>query len=477
MNDLCYSSDNGPFIWWGKADLGLCLQNVALVSATSLMFAMASGFYCTWMRTSLRRRRPSIVLIIRMIISLALALNSLTELIITLFQDSEQRLNSTILSASLLTLSWLTHTLCVFVLTSSIAYWGHGPYLLNILWFLTGISSCFQFRTYLRWHGHPGYYKPYEQVYFHTWYEACVYINFSLQCLYGLTLLVPVQKVNSYDDVKLPHISQQEGQEMRRNLLTSDSFSLVTEEFGSYGAIALNNNPTTTSTLREAQEDGANILSQLFFYWVNPLMVKGSVGRLQKPEDLPLLPKSLNTEKIRNRFHNILFGTVRDSSPSNPSVKMMASASQEGSYHVYSEKSNIQDSTSSHKQQDDDDRYSLYSNISVLQSSGTGQPTTLFRALNKAFGLHYYPLGILKLLNDLLGFAGPLLLHALVSYMENNNVSYFCPSKIIFTCLILGADLSWVLLCYRLILKYIPRSNDEFTFYIPGTVCTSHDAM
>ena len=440
MNDLCYPSDNGSFIWWGKADLGLCLQNVALVSATSLMFAMASGFYCTWMRTSLQRRRRSTVLIVRIIISVALALNSLTGLIITLFQNSEQRPNSTILSASLLILAWLTHSLCVFVFTSSIAYWGHGPYLLNILWFLTGISSCFQFRTYLRRHSHPGYYESYEQVYFHNWYEVCVYINFSLQCLYGVTLLIPVRKVESHHDIKLPHSSQQEGQELRRNLLMSDSFLLVSEEFGSYGTISFNNNAAATTTLREAQEDGANLLSRLLFYWVYPLMIKGSMGRLEKPEDLPPLPRSLNTEKIRNRFHKILFGTVRDASSSNPSVKMTAPATQEGSYQVYSEKSSIQDSSSHKQQDDDDDRYSLYSNISVLQTSGTGQPTTLFRALNKAFGLHYYPLGILKLLNDLLGFAGPLLLHALVSYMENNNVSYFCPDKIVFTVLILRSQ-------------------------------------
>lgn len=429
MNDLCYSSssDNISFVWWGKADLGLCLQNVALVSVTSLLFGMASGFYCTWMCASLQRRRRSRMLIVRMIICIALALNSLTELIISLFQASEEkRPNSVILSASLLFLAWMTHALCVFIFSSSVIYYGHGPYLLNTLWFLTGISSSFQFRTYLREHSHPDYYEPYEHAYFNVWCEVCVYVNFSLQCLYGATLLVPVSKVGSYRDIKFPHSSEQEGQELRRNLLTSDSFSVASEEISSYGAIPLNNDPVTTVTLRDAQEDRANILSRLFFYWVNPLMIKGSLGRLEKPEDLPPLPKSLNTEEIRNKFHKILFGSVRDVSPPNLSVKMTVPAMKESSYQVYSDKSSIQDSFSSRKQQDDDDddRFSLYSNMSVLKASGTGQPTTLFVALNKAFGLHYYSLGIVKLLNDLLGFAGPLLLHALVSYMENNNVSY-----------------------------------------------------
>lgn len=455
--NLCYSSSsqNTSFVWWGKADFGLCLQNVALVSVTSLLFAMASGFYCTWMRTSLQRRRRSAVLIVRMIISVALALNSVTGLIVSLFQAPGP--DSTILSASLLIIAWLTHALCTFIFTSSIAYYGHGPYLLNTLWFLTGISSCFQFRTYLRHHSHPGYYKPYEIVYFHIWFEVCVYVNFSLQCLYGATLLVPVPKVEGHHDIKLPDSSEQEGQELRRNLLTSDSFSVVSDEFSSYGAISLDNRDATTSTLREAQEDRANILSHLFFYWVNPLMVKGSLGRLQKPEDLPPLPKSLNTEKLRNRFHKILFGTVRDVRPPNPLVKMTTPTTKENSYQVYSEKSTIQD-TSSHKQQDDeDDRFSLYSNMSALQSNATGRPTTLLMALNKAFGLHYYSLGIVKLLNDLLGFAGPLLLHALVSYMENNNVSSFLLQQFYFI-VCLGASLQWVLLCQWLVLKYFHRS-------------------
>ena len=435
--DLCYSSskDNGSFIWWEKADFGLCLQNVALVSVTSLLFAMASGFYSTWMRTSLQRRRRSIMLIIRMIISIALALNSLTELIISLFHVPEIP-HSAILSGSLLILAWFTHSVCVFIFTSSIVYYGHGPYLINTLWFLTGLSSCFQFRTYLRHHSHPSYYDAHEHIYFRVWFEVSVYINFSLQCLYGATLLVPVAKVESYRDVKTVQSSEREGHEMRRNLITSGSFSGSSQDFSSYGAIPLSNSDVTMPPLKEAQEDRANILSRLFFYWVNPLMIKGSWGRLQKPEDLPPLPKSLNTEKIRNKFHKILFGTAREVSPPNPSVKMTVSMARENSYQVYSEKSSIQDSSTSHKKQDEVDRCSLYSNMSMLQINTSGQPTTLFLALNKAFGLHYYSLGIVKLINDLLGFAGPLLLHELVSYMEKNNVSVIRVAKLIFLVLI-----------------------------------------
>ncbi|KAH9493041.1 Multidrug resistance-associated protein 7 [Bulinus truncatus] len=46
---------------------------------------------------------------------------------------------------------------------------------------------------------------------------------------------------------------------------------------------------------------------------------------------------------------------------------------------------------------------------------------TLSKALNKAFGVEYYSLGALKLLADSLGFAGPVLLNYLVSFIENKD--------------------------------------------------------
>uniref|UniRef100_A0A668A9W6 ATP-binding cassette, sub-family C (CFTR/MRP), member 10 n=1 Tax=Myripristis murdjan TaxID=586833 RepID=A0A668A9W6_9TELE len=42
----------------------------------------------------------------------------------------------------------------------------------------------------------------------------------------------------------------------------------------------------------------------------------------------------------------------------------------------------------------------------------------LLRVLHKAFGLRYYMLGLLKLVSNMLGFAGPLLLSSLVGFME-----------------------------------------------------------
>ena len=45
------------------------------------------------------------------------------------------------------------------------------------------------------------------------------------------------------------------------------------------------------------------------------------------------------------------------------------------------------------------------------------QPS-LLKALYKAYGLPYLLLGIIKLINDILGFAGPILLNLLIRYLE-----------------------------------------------------------
>lgn len=45
------------------------------------------------------------------------------------------------------------------------------------------------------------------------------------------------------------------------------------------------------------------------------------------------------------------------------------------------------------------------------------QPS-LLKALYRAYGFPYLLLGIIKLINDILGFAGPLLLNVLIRYLE-----------------------------------------------------------
>lgn len=97
-------------------------------------------------------------------------------------------------------------------------------------------------------------------------------------------------------------------------------------------------------------QDEASVLSKLIFYWVNPLIMKGIAGYLNKIDDLFMLPESLRVTKLTE---NLRIG-------------------------VQSTKS-------------------------------------LFAALHKVHGIEFYSIGLFRLLSDMSGFAGPLLLGQLLT--------------------------------------------------------------
>lgn len=56
-------------------------------------------------------------------------------------------------------------------------------------------------------------------------------------------------------------------------------------------------------------QDGYNFLSKLIFYWVNPLIDKGVLGKLRRNDDLFDLPDCLNIKKISERLQKHLDGS------------------------------------------------------------------------------------------------------------------------------------------------------------------------
>ncbi|XP_068230080.1 ATP-binding cassette sub-family C member 10 isoform X2 [Palaemon carinicauda] len=117
-------------------------------------------------------------------------------------------------------------------------------------------------------------------------------------------------------------------------------------------------------------EERVNIFSYLTFHWVNSLMEKGSLGYLQSQDDLHDLPIEMRTDVIAQKVHKTIL-------MSQPVVE-----DSEGTATINSE------------------------NYSLL------------RILSKCFGLQFFSIGILKLIGDGLGFAGPLLLNQLVSFID-----------------------------------------------------------
>ena len=85
----------------------------------------------------------------------------------------------------------------------SVTHYGRGPQNLCADWLLTCVGSILNLRTTIRWKmNHEPYLissLPLEEAYFSDQSVVLVYVVFSLQCLYGNSLLMKVQRVTGTD--------------------------------------------------------------------------------------------------------------------------------------------------------------------------------------------------------------------------------------------------------------------------------------
>ncbi|XP_055365356.1 ATP-binding cassette sub-family C member 10 isoform X2 [Betta splendens] len=140
-------------------------------------------------------------------------------------------------------------------------------------------------------------------------------------------------------------------------------------------------------------EDGSGCLSRLLYLWLTPLLRRGQRGELDTPADVYHLPRKLRTGFVCRYFHQCweacqpgaLVVDRQDQWPRPVSRNLLT-----GTWS------------------------SLYQEDALLLEGDVA----LLKVLHKAFGLRYYMLGALKVVVNMLSFAGPLLLSSLVNFME-----------------------------------------------------------
>ena len=459
---------NATFTVWYNNDFGLCFEYLTFSAFLGALFGVVSALYAGCNRSRLRRKIKPSALVVRGLISSLILVTFIVDFVGG-FWLSPGRPYSVLLSLCIQMVAWTVHVCCLWVLSCSVTHYGRGPLNLCAAWLLTFVGSILNLRTTIRWKmNHEPYMRsslPLEEAYFSDQSVVLVYVVFSLQCLYGISLLLKVRKVTGTDVGVKPFLFGRSNQ--RRVEWTDDAEKsvqqhLVSSEFptvhapSSYGAIphqdvvvgdALGGNRFGNL---DAVEDDANLPSLLSFWWVEPLMKRGALGFLRNPEDLLKLPKSLSTSKMREKFQKSRKRNLQKSGVHQ------VEASEHGQRKVLVTRGNVNGTRSTgYKDEDscgdvsgrevDSDNESWYDSMSqsavegVLEDSKMasspddgqmageggleeGEAESIFWSLNKAFGLHFYPLGVLKLLADIIGFAGPLLLHALVSFMENRTV-------------------------------------------------------
>uniref|UniRef100_UPI00398ED905 ATP-binding cassette sub-family C member 10-like n=1 Tax=Pristiophorus japonicus TaxID=55135 RepID=UPI00398ED905 len=150
-------------------------------------------------------------------------------------------------------------------------------------------------------------------------------------------------------------------------------------------------------------EDGASWISCLFYFWMNPLMKRGHNRQLSQPDNVFQLPPKLRTHNIEEHFRKCWRACVlaKASSKKNKQYKPKPDGSQRIRRNSQSDRRRSEESQEEATSADTDVEVKLHS------------------VLHKAFGCHYYCLGLLKFAGNMLAFAGPLLLNLLLSFMES----------------------------------------------------------
>ncbi|XP_055879588.1 ATP-binding cassette sub-family C member 10-like [Biomphalaria glabrata] len=423
-SDLCQHGEV-MHSWEGK-DFGHCFEQVAILTPTHAILAIVSVYHFGRRQTSWNGMNLNVAwtwfLVLRLLCTIVLLLCPVFQVI---FLVTIEKLLPSVadgVTAGVSFLSWLLHVIYIwnvrFLHDNSL----RGPPSAIVAFTLVLTSCAIHMHTVITRHISHSPYRILTE-------EYATYINAAASVIYMISL-VP-NRPREYQ-AQLSRLINETEEEQR---------PLTWDRIRSYNSTT----PSEDNTL--VAEQGVGILSWLTFHWVHPLMYRGAKIRIKSISDLYLLPKRLNTQSVDDKFQKVMqvlqlkydqntltnvsrtSGSCREDHQTStsqlnadpllePYASVLSpnnhSTSEEFHQQYESYQNQISSSLPSVAQLDQTAAHSHQNNAIVTK-------VTLFKALNKAFGAEYYSLGILKLLADSLGFAGPVLLNYLVSFVENKD--------------------------------------------------------
>lgn len=357
--DLC--GPEGFQLWSQKThDLGICFEQLCLQLPVLAVLSVVSAYYTgRQVEFVIRGRHQLAAINIRCIIASMFAFLPILQVYFSLESDGDMNAMFYVLSI-VQCLAWLCHLGYSLALRRRLGRSARGPVFVVVLWTMLAACSAISLRSNMILYGMRDESDRKILVYYGF---SIVHVIFHI--FYGLTLIP-----NDGDTVYVTYERFHDGE--RQNLLTNsgNAFSRFSEEQDpNYLGVGMEDIPW---------------LSKVLFYWVNPLMKKGAEGKLLHPDDLFDLPDNLNSTTLSRKLDDALIGKQSN-----------------GNVHEHSSNSNS----------------SSLPDVSFMQAEQTN--VSLIRALHNCFWFQFYGIGLLKLTADCAGFAGPMLLYKLVSFIED----------------------------------------------------------
>ncbi|CAG5133932.1 unnamed protein product [Candidula unifasciata] len=404
---------------WNENDFGHCFEQVAILAPSHTLLAIVSAYHFGRRKTTLGGNRLFVswtwFLILRQVTVALLLVCPVFQVIFSV--GTEHRPPSIAEGVVIGTscFSWLLHSLFVWNLRYLHSDSLRGPASV-LLCFLIVVAACvIHVHTVIMRHMSSGAPRSKAE-------EYTTYISAGL-CLIYMISVVPNRR-RIYRTSLAFQVNETDG----------ETEPLTWDRIRSYNTVSVTNEHLTV-----AAEQNVGCLSWLTFHWVQNLMSRGAAMKISRVNDLYLLPERLNTHRVSAEFKEVLQDLEKEHNLEQTQVQNddfissmrncadvphteVVSSSRALCGHETSV-SDLQNSSSNpaheehHCESDSESVNSLTDDPTT--DSSTVSRIGLFRALICAFGLEYFLLGILKFLADSCGFAGPILLNYLVSFIEN----------------------------------------------------------
>lgn len=343
-------------------DVGQCFQQLFLQIPLYFVIAIVSGYYVGYRRDwVIREKTQERALTLRSFVVLFLVFIPIIELYIFVTNAAIVLYPVTYFAAGASCLAWLVHFGYVLALKHRLGRSSRGPSLQLVLWSVAVILNLMSLRSHMM----AGDVIAFDiaNLCCHLVYLLSLIPSSESRVTYYSPCLVGSQHSHSEYTPLLPHMDE-----------------------GVLGTAL----------------QGTGFLSRLTFTWVNPLIQKGIENKLKDCEELFDVPAKYCCSYVGARMERALIGNVDNYQQYEevPHEPFIGSATGYGT---------MGESGAARTRR-------------VRVRPPRRHNASLLRALHTCFALQFYSIGVLKLVADAAGFAGPILLNYLIKYIEDDTI-------------------------------------------------------
>ncbi|XP_068632456.1 ATP-binding cassette sub-family C member 10 [Battus philenor] len=363
--DMCGPQGFQPWID-ERNDFGQCFQKLCLQIPVLFITSILSGYYIGYRKDwVIREKTQERAIILRSLIVFALIFIPILELYMFITNNKLNLFPIDYFTAGASSFSWLVHFGYILALKHRLGLSSRGPKSLILLWSILVVLNLISLRTSIIT-------------------RTIIRFNIANLCCHTLYFLTLLPASHSRPTFYSSHLV--------------GSQHIDTE----YTPLL----PHVDEGILGTAMQGSNWFSKLTFLWVNPLLGKGLENKLNDTEDLYDIPVRYRCSYVGAKMDKALIGNVDHFQqfaeiPHEPFI---------GSGYGSLDRNTPQASTP------------VTPTSRVLLRPQRRQNVSLFRALHKCFALEFYCIGLLKLISDMAGFAGPILLNNLIKFVEDESI-------------------------------------------------------